>query len=142
MARDFLPEVWDGFAEETADLVGFLTEIGASRGRAFPAMGGSFTQVVGQTKAAGGITTLRAPERSDDGARIRLQSLKRDGRRIAASGRGHRGAERPGPCGERHASGPATRNGKSPPASSFMAAETAGARRPQRDRRGRRSRRR
>ena len=76
MARDFLPEVWDGFAEETADLVGFLTEIGASRGRAFPAMGGSFTQVVGQTKAAGGITTLRAPERSDDGARIRLQSLK------------------------------------------------------------------
>ncbi len=75
-ARDFLPEIWDGFAEETEDLVGFLTEIGASRGRAFPAMGGSFTQVVGQTKAGGAVATLRPPERSDDGARIRLQSLK------------------------------------------------------------------
>lgn len=75
LARDFLPAVWDGFAEETADLVGFLSEIGASRGRALPALGGSFTQVVGQAKT-GGDTALRPPERSDDGAQTRLQSLK------------------------------------------------------------------
>ncbi len=44
LARNFLPAIWDGFAEETADMVGFLAEIGSSRARVIPALGGSFTQ--------------------------------------------------------------------------------------------------
>ncbi len=75
-AREFIPEMWDGFAEETADLVGFLSEIGASRGRALPALGGSFTQVAGAARPAGGAIALRPPERSDDGARTRLRAMQ------------------------------------------------------------------
>jgi hypothetical protein len=71
--RQFTPALWDGFAAETADLVGFLTEIGASRGRVIPALGGSFaaTAAVSAVPAAG----LRPPERTDEGARTRLDIL-------------------------------------------------------------------
>jgi hypothetical protein len=72
--RQHAPALWDGFAAETADLVGFLTEIGASRGRVIPALGGSLaTNTTPATIAQ--ATGLRAPERLDEGARTRLTAL-------------------------------------------------------------------
>lgn len=71
--RQYAPALWDGFAEETADLVGFLTEIGASRGRVIPALGGSLA--TSAANAAAPATGLRAPERTDEGARTRLTAL-------------------------------------------------------------------
>lgn len=74
-ARTFQPELWDKIAAETADLVGFLSEIGASRGRALPAFGSA------QPGAAAGKSTapeLRAPERTDDGAKARLEALREE----------------------------------------------------------------
>jgi len=70
-ARDFAPALWDGFAGETADMVGFLTEIGASRARALPSLGASLSPV------AGGLPTanLRPAERLDDGGKARLLTL-------------------------------------------------------------------
>ena len=73
-ARDFQPELWDELAEETADLVGFLSEIGASRGRALPAFGGSLPQPAARGNMA--ATGLRPPERTDDGAKARLEALR------------------------------------------------------------------
>jgi hypothetical protein len=67
--RQFAPALWDDLAAETADLVGFLTEIGASRGRVIPALGGSFAPMAALAPAA---SKLRPPEREDDGARARL----------------------------------------------------------------------
>jgi hypothetical protein len=71
--RQFAPELWDDFADETADLVGFLTEIGASRGRVIPALGGSLATNATTTAPA---TGLRPPERMDEGARTRLTALQ------------------------------------------------------------------
>jgi len=71
--REFQAAVWDGFAEETADLVGFLTEIGASRGRAIPALGGSLNQAAAP---AAGSAALRPDERTDESSRTRLQVLR------------------------------------------------------------------
>jgi hypothetical protein len=71
-ARDFTPALWDGFVAETADLVGFLTEIGASRGRVIPALGGSLHQA----PAVAGSARLRPPERVDEGGEARLLALR------------------------------------------------------------------
>ena len=71
--RQVSPALWDGFAAETADLVGFLTEIGASRGRVIPALGGSL--VTNAASPAAPATGLRPAERTDDGARARLTAL-------------------------------------------------------------------
>jgi hypothetical protein len=73
--RQFATALWDGFAEETADLVGFLTEIGASRGRVIPALGGSLA-VKAATTTAASATGMRPPERMDEGARTRLAALQ------------------------------------------------------------------
>ena len=72
--RKLSPALWDGFAAETADLAGFLTEIGASRGRVIPALGGSFAPpaTTGGMSAAG----IRPPERTDEGAQARLRALQ------------------------------------------------------------------
>jgi hypothetical protein len=82
LARDVSPAVWDGFAAETADLVGFLTEIGASRGRVIPALGGSLNP--GVAPAAAGGAGLRPPERTDEGGEARLLAQR------AAAGGGPR----------------------------------------------------
>jgi hypothetical protein len=68
VARDTDAALWDGFAAETASLVGFLSEIGASRGRVIPAFGGVPPVPVATQSAA----ALRPPERADEGARLRL----------------------------------------------------------------------
>jgi hypothetical protein len=70
-ARETAPALWDGFAAETAALVGFLTEIGGSRGRVIPALGG----IAAAVAAPAGLqfaASLRPPERADEGARLRL----------------------------------------------------------------------
>jgi hypothetical protein len=69
-AREFGPDLWDGLAGETADMVGFLSEIGASRARAIPGFGGGLF-----TSGAAAMPenmALRPAERLDDGARMRL----------------------------------------------------------------------
>jgi hypothetical protein len=68
MARETDTVLWDGFAAETASLVGFLTEIGASRGRVIPAFGGVPAVPAAMPSAA----ALRPPERADEGAKLRL----------------------------------------------------------------------
>jgi hypothetical protein len=70
LARDFSPAVWDGLAAETADIVGFLNEIGASRGRVIPSFGAPV--ITGAPRAAATATGLRPPERADAAARARL----------------------------------------------------------------------
>jgi hypothetical protein len=70
-ARDFAPALWDGFAAETANLVGFLNEIGGSRGRVIPSFGQMFAPVAVAAPAA---MALRPPERLDAGARLLLQA--------------------------------------------------------------------
>ncbi len=72
--RRFTPDLWDEFAAGTADLVGFLTEIGASRGRVIPALAGSLAP--GIVRIAAPAEALRPPEREDEGARIRLAALE------------------------------------------------------------------
>ncbi len=59
---------------ETADLVGFLSEIGTSRGRALPAFGSALLQAAAPGQAA--APKLRPPERMDDGAKARLEALR------------------------------------------------------------------
>lgn len=73
LARDFRPALWDGFAEETADMVGFLTEIGASRARVMPAFGALFTPSVNAVPSPAG---LRPAERLDDGGKQRMATLR------------------------------------------------------------------
>ena len=72
LRQDFQPELWDGLAAETADLCGFLTEIGASRGRALPAFGGGLIQASAPVGPAATVA-LRPPERTDEGAKARLE---------------------------------------------------------------------
>ena len=74
LARNFLPAVWEGFAEEPADMVGFLNEMGASRARVIPAFGDPARAGIARPAQPAG---LRPPERADDGARQRL-TLMRD----------------------------------------------------------------
>ncbi|MDE2391331.1 MAG: sulfotransferase, partial [Rhodospirillales bacterium] len=73
LARDFVPELWDGLAAETADLVGFLNEIGTSHGRALPAFGGTILPAADQTSPA---AAMRPAARTDEGARARLEALR------------------------------------------------------------------
>ncbi|MBU6448842.1 MAG: sulfotransferase, partial [Rhodospirillales bacterium] len=75
LARDFAPELWDGLAAETADLAGFLNEIGASRGRALPAFGGA---IIPGSAPAAPATALRPPGRTDEGAKARLEAQRQD----------------------------------------------------------------
>ncbi|MBU6418103.1 MAG: sulfotransferase [Proteobacteria bacterium] len=72
--RDFRPELWDGLAAETADLTGFLNEIGTSRGRALPAFGGALHPAADPTSTA--TTALRPAERTDEGAKARLEAQR------------------------------------------------------------------
>jgi hypothetical protein len=74
LARNFMPAVWDGFAEETADMVGFLTEIGASRGRVIPSFGGPVAAVANAPPST--IASLRPAERLDEGGEARLLALR------------------------------------------------------------------
>ena len=73
LARDFVPELWDGLAAEAADLVGFLNEIGTSHGRALPAFGGTILPAADQTSPA---AAMRPAARTDEGARARLEALR------------------------------------------------------------------
>jgi hypothetical protein len=86
-ARDFSAETWDGLAAETADMVGFITEIGSSRGRVIPAFGGS---AGGVAAAAGAVAPegaeLRPDERSDEGAKHRLLAVQAMGAPLARLG--------------------------------------------------------
>lgn len=72
-AQRFEPELWDDFAAETADLVGFLTEIGASKAQALPSFGGTTAPTASAPVAS---TTLRPAERVDEGARHRLTRMR------------------------------------------------------------------
>jgi hypothetical protein len=75
--RDFAAPLWDGFAEETADLVGFLNEIGASKARALPAFGNTQVAPPPAGSMLGAVSAgLRPAERADDGARRRLELLR------------------------------------------------------------------
>ena len=71
-ARHFQAALWDELAAETADLVGFLSEIGSSRGLALPGFGSPPPHMPISGKAAPG---LRPAERTDDGAKARLTRL-------------------------------------------------------------------
>ncbi|MGE4481058.1 sulfotransferase [Acidocella sp.] len=71
--RNFTPALWDELTADTADLVGFLNEIGNSRGRALPAFGSAAAQTL---TFAALPTALRPPERTDDGAQARLAALR------------------------------------------------------------------
>lgn len=73
-AQRFEPALWDDFAAETADLVGFLTEIGASKAQALPSFGGAAAQTSTSTSTSN--TSLRPTERVDDGARHRLAKMR------------------------------------------------------------------
>jgi hypothetical protein len=72
--HQYTPALWDRFAADTADLVGFLTEIGASRGRVIPALGGSLSTTA--TTHSAPVLGLRPAERLDDGARARLTAMQ------------------------------------------------------------------
>ena len=105
-ARDIRPELWDGFAEETADMVGFLTEIGASRGRVIPSFGGGGGLTATAAQAGPGAQ-LRPAERADEGGKQRLLALRDATPALPSCRRHHRRPRRPGGGGERHAGGPA-----------------------------------
>jgi len=69
--RDLTAQRWDDLSGETNDIVSFLLEIGNSRGRVIPALGGSLS-VNTQAHAAVAPANLRPGERLDDGGRARL----------------------------------------------------------------------
>lgn len=73
VTRQFAPDIWDELAAETTDLVGFLSEIGASRARALPSFGGA-TNVSMEATALAPLN--RPPERTDDSSRQRLQHMR------------------------------------------------------------------
>ncbi|WP_298285829.1 hypothetical protein [Acidocella sp.] len=77
-ARDLAPARWDALAAETAEIVAFLTEVGASKGRVIPALGGVGGLAVTPMVGAG---HLRPPERLDEGGRAMLA------RQVAGCGR-------------------------------------------------------
>lgn len=71
--RQFEPELWDEFADETQDLVGFLSEIGSSKARALPAFGANAPQ---SGDAQLPTAQLRPTDRTDEGAQKRLQKIR------------------------------------------------------------------
>ncbi len=73
-ARDAASALWDGFAARCADIVGFLSEIGTSRGVIVAGLTSGLTNVqVGMTTERAG---LRPAERLDEGAKRRLLALR------------------------------------------------------------------
>jgi len=72
-ARDFAPATWDGFAAGCADIVGFLAEIGTSRGVVMPGFGAVQPVAMPNTQDRIG---LRPAERLDAGAKQRLLALR------------------------------------------------------------------
>ena len=73
-ARDAAPAAWDGFAARCADIVGFLTEIGTSRGVIVAGLTSGLPNVqVGMTAERAG---LRPAERLDEGAKRRLLAMR------------------------------------------------------------------
>ncbi|GAN80062.1 hypothetical protein [Acidocella aminolytica] len=74
LARDFQPDLWDGLAAETEDLVGFLSEISASRGRALPGFNGEALQTAALPNQS--TASIRPVERTDDSAKTRLMKLR------------------------------------------------------------------
>ena len=72
-ARDFAPATWDAFAADCADLIGFLGELGTSRGVIVPGFGGAAPGTGPRGAAAAG---LRPAERIDDAAKKRLEMLR------------------------------------------------------------------
>ena len=75
-SRDTSPALWDAFAAETRNIVDFLTEIGASRGRVIPTFGTPFDPVSAAPANAAAAAGLRAPERLDEGGKARLEALR------------------------------------------------------------------
>jgi hypothetical protein len=74
-ARDFAPATWEAFAADCADLVGFLGELGTSRGVIVPGLGNNGAQKASEAAAA--IEAgLRPAERTDDAAKTRLLRLR------------------------------------------------------------------
>lgn len=72
-SRQFGPELWDDFAAETDDLVGFLSEIGSSKARALPSFGSAAAQIAGVASAN---AILRPTERTDALARQELMRMR------------------------------------------------------------------
>jgi hypothetical protein len=70
-ARDLAPARWDALAAETAEIVSFLTEVGASKGRVIPALGGMAALTMAPQPMVG-AGQLRPPERLDEGGRAAL----------------------------------------------------------------------
>jgi len=75
-ARDVAPATWDGFAAECADLVGFLSELGNSRGVIVPGLGNGPQNNAEAVAAAAAEAGLRPAERTDDAAKTRLLRLR------------------------------------------------------------------
>jgi hypothetical protein len=73
-ARDFAPATWDAFAADCADLIGFLGELGTSRGVIVPGFGGGAPGAAAPVAAT--AAGLRPAERIDDAAQKRLQVLR------------------------------------------------------------------
>jgi hypothetical protein len=73
-AHDFAPATWDAFAADCADLIGFLSELGTSRGVVVPGFGhGPQNAAAGAAAVEAG---LRPAERTDDAAKTRLLRLR------------------------------------------------------------------
>ncbi|MBW4024876.1 MAG: hypothetical protein HIU92_17405 [Proteobacteria bacterium] len=75
LAQDFAPDRWDGFAEGAKELVGFVEELGSSRGSVLPWLM-TVTRVPAQAEAE--QQDGRPAERADEGARARLNILAGD----------------------------------------------------------------
>jgi hypothetical protein len=67
--RDDSAATWDGFAAETGQIVGFLSEIGTSRGVVIPGFGAVLPAA---NLSRADRPALRPAERLDEGARLRL----------------------------------------------------------------------
>jgi len=76
LARDSSPALWDDFARETSDMVGFLTEIGASRARVIPAFGGGGLTLQQNQLASPAPEALRPAERLDAGGKLQLLAMR------------------------------------------------------------------
>ena len=72
-SRQFGPALWDDFTAETADLVGFLSEIGSSKARALPAFGSATAQTAGMATTN---AILRPTERTDAFAQQALRRMR------------------------------------------------------------------
>jgi GT2 family glycosyltransferase len=70
-SRDFTAATWDGFGQTCHELIGFLGEIGGSQAVAIA----GFSRPRAAPSRLAGTTSLRPPERLDDGAKQRLLML-------------------------------------------------------------------